>query len=142
MSDVLISYASRDRPQAEKLANELIRLGFSVWWDRNIPPGKKYEDVIKDSLKATKCVLALWSKKSVNSDWVKAEAEAGAKRNILIPVLIEKVELPIGFSRIQAADLTNWKPKSKNQNFEQLLAAVETLTGRKRKSKEKSAAKT
>jgi len=69
----------------------------------------------------------------VASDWVKAEAEVGMGRKVLIPVLIDKVNVPIGFSRIEAADLTNWKPRSAHQDFEHLLSSVEAVTGRKRK---------
>lgn len=34
MSDIFISYASRDRPKAQVLAQALMQRGWSVWWDR------------------------------------------------------------------------------------------------------------
>jgi len=36
MSDIFISYARADKEKAELLANA--QKGWSVWWDREIPP--------------------------------------------------------------------------------------------------------
>ena len=41
MSDVFISYAREDRGHAEQLAREFERQGWTVWWDKVIPPGGK-----------------------------------------------------------------------------------------------------
>lgn len=36
------------------------------------------------------------------------EADAGAERKALIPIMIDKVRPPLGLARIQAADLVQW----------------------------------
>lgn len=82
--------------------------GFSLWWDRHIPPGKTWDSFIGRSLDAANCVLVLRSRFSVASRWARKEAEHGALRRCLIPVLAEPVELPLGFARIEAADLCAW----------------------------------
>jgi hypothetical protein len=46
MSDIFISYASPDRPRAQVLAEALKAQGWSVWWDRNIPAGTRFAQVI------------------------------------------------------------------------------------------------
>ena len=46
---------------------------------------------------------------SVLSDWVKEEAEKGKKRRIIVPILIDEVEMPMRFGRIQAARLVDWQ---------------------------------
>ena len=86
MSNVFISYAKEDAPTAQRLSEALQRVGFSVWWDRHIPPGKTWDDVIGRSLHTADCVLVLWSKISVESRWVREEAEVGAARGCLIPL--------------------------------------------------------
>ena len=43
MSDIFISYASADRDRARLLADALAQKGWSVWWDRTIPPGKEFD---------------------------------------------------------------------------------------------------
>ena len=46
MSDIFISYSSKDRERIQPLVRTLEHLGFSVWWDRMIPMGKAFDDVI------------------------------------------------------------------------------------------------
>ena len=61
MSDIFISYAREDRSRAQELAAVLEGQGWSVWWDRSIPPGRSFDQVIEEALVGAKCVLVLWS---------------------------------------------------------------------------------
>jgi formylglycine-generating enzyme required for sulfatase activity len=132
MSDIFISYSSEDRGKAKDIAEALKRQGFSVWWDRSILPGETFDTVIEEALDAAKCVIVLWSRTSVSSDWVKTEASEGKKRGILIPVLIERDvrRIPIEFRRMQAADLRDWGGKLPYLGFDNLLKAVSGILGR------------
>jgi hypothetical protein len=127
MSNVFISYAKEDAATARMLSDALQRAGFSVWWDRHIPPGKTWDDVIGRSLDAAACVVVLWSKISVESRWVREEAERGASRGCLIPVLVQRVDPPFGFGRIEAADLSEWGGDDNDPEFASLRAAVSDL---------------
>ena len=106
MNDIFLSYTSDDREKARQVARALEARGWSVWWDREIPPGKKYDKVIEEALDASNCIVVLWSKASVASGWVRAEADEGVRRRILVPAIVELATIPLGFRRIQAADLT------------------------------------
>ena len=77
MADVFISYSSEDRQKAQHLARVLEGKGWSVWWDPKIPPGKTYDEVVGKAVKDAHCVIVLWSDKSVQKRWVKAEAAEG-----------------------------------------------------------------
>jgi cell division protein FtsL len=127
MSDIFISYSKEDRDQTRKLAKALEEHGWSVWWDRIIPAGRSFAEVIGEALDNAKCILVLWSSNSVNSDWVQEEADKGRKKGILIPALIERVEPPLGFGRIQAADLVEWDGNKANQAFVRLVADIENF---------------
>ena len=127
MSDIFISYTSSDREKAKILAEVLEEQGWSVWWDRKIPPGRSFDEVITEALDAARCVIVLWSKESVKSDWVKEEASEGARRKILVPALIEDVGIPLGFRRIQAAQLIDWQGNATDPNVRQLIESIASL---------------
>ena len=55
MSDIFISYARADKEKAELLANAFSRKGWSVWWDREIPPGKSFDETIENALNSARC---------------------------------------------------------------------------------------
>ena len=129
MSDIFISYSREDRPRAKLIAEELERRGWSVWWDRIIPAGQVFDDVIEQAIRDAKCIIVLWSSHSVGSRWVRSEASEGADRQILVPVLIEEVPIPLAFKRIQAADLTMWRDGVMPASFEKLVSDINALPG-------------
>jgi hypothetical protein len=127
MSDIFVSYARADKEKAELLANAFSQKGWSVWWDREIPPGKSFDETIENALSSARCVVVLWSKTSVSSRWVKTEAAEGAERGILVPALINNVKIPLEFKRIEAADLSDWQGDSSHREFDQLMRIVAGL---------------
>jgi hypothetical protein len=126
VSDIFISYAREDRDKAKLLADGLVNQGWSVWWDRRIVPGKLFDRVIEEEISSSKCVIVLWSKSSVTSDWVRSEAEEGRNRGILIPVIIEDTRIPMAYRNMQAADLIGWDGNYRDQNYREFVQAVET----------------
>jgi hypothetical protein len=127
MNDIFISYDSADRAIAQKFADALETRGWSVWWDREIPLGKAFDQVIEEELNAARCVIVLWSNESVRSRWVKTEAAAAADRDCLLPVLIEDIAIPFEFKRIQTAMLMNWRGDDSDPEFNRLVEAIEQL---------------
>jgi tetratricopeptide (TPR) repeat protein len=124
MSDIFISYAREDRGKAKALAELFQQQDWSVWWDRNIPPGRSFDEVIEEALGAAKCVVVLWSKNSASSDWVKGEAAEGLRRKILVPVRIDSANVPLEFRRLQTVDLSDWKGDAGHPELGGFLEAV------------------
>jgi hypothetical protein len=133
MADIFISYAREDQATAEKLAQALIAHGWSVWWDRHIPAGSRFDEVIAEQLSSASCVLVLWSKNGIQSQWVMEEAETAWTSGVLVPIMIEAVQLPMGFRRIHAADLIGWNDTASHTGFEQLLIDVASIIDRHRR---------
>ena len=129
MSDIFISYSSEERNRVLPLVNALGKTGWSVFWDRTIPAGKTWRQVIGAEIRTCRSVLVVWTQNSVTSEWVLEEAETGKRRGILIPVLLDDVEPPFGFGNIQAANLTAWNGDNSSPSFTHLVADIATILG-------------
>jgi hypothetical protein len=135
MVDIFLSYAREDISIAQRLARALEDEGWSVWWDRHIPAGKTFDEVIQEKVAAARCVVVLWSKKSIESKWVKIEAHAGSNRGILIPAaLITNMELlPLAFRFEQTASLVGWKGEKSHRGYQSLVDAISALARQPRR---------
>jgi formylglycine-generating enzyme required for sulfatase activity len=129
MRDIFISYAREDQPRAEMLAQILEGRGWSIFWDRTIPVGKTWRETIGRELADARCVIVLWSKNSIESRWVQEEADDAQGRGVLVPILIQNVQAPIGFRSIQAAHLENWDGTESTKAFHRLIADIAALIG-------------
>jgi hypothetical protein len=129
MNEIFISYASEDRERARMIAALLGERGWDVWWDREIPLGKSFDEVIEKAMAQARCVVVLWSAASVISEWVRNEASEGKRRNILIPVFIEHVEAPLAFRLLNGADLSDWSGDGGDAEFARLVEGVRELLG-------------
>jgi hypothetical protein len=127
MAQIFLSYASQDRPRAKAFGEALRDKGWSVFWDRTVPPGKVFDQVIDEALRQASCVVVLWSQASIESNWVKEEITDAAQRGTLIPALIDDVPLPLGFRRLQAARLIGWPEVKDSNEFAQLTASIDGL---------------
>jgi len=124
MADIFLSYAREDAERARRYAEAFLEIGWSVFWDPQILPGSTWDEVIEDEIKQCKCVVVLWSAVSVKKTWVKNEASHAEQRGVLVPVAIDRIELPLAFRHRQSAQLQDWKGSSKDAGFAQLLKAI------------------
>jgi len=129
MADLFLSYASEDEDRARKVADALSEHGWSVFWDRTIPAGQTWRNVIGAELKAARAVVVLWSEISIKKHWVIEEADRALRKKNLIPVLIDNVEQPLGFGSVQAAELIGWTGSPNAMKFEKLLQDMDRLLG-------------
>jgi RND family efflux transporter MFP subunit len=129
MADIFISYTSEDRERVGSLAKALEGKGWSIFWDRNIPPGKTWDEVIEDAIEDARCIIVVWTGASADSGWVRAEAEEGLGRNILVPVMFEDVKIPLRFRPVQAANLIAWEGDTSDAGYKQLQQALIDILG-------------
>lgn len=122
MSDIFLSYAREDLEVAKRLAAAFAARGWSVWWDQRLPIGGPFEKLTEEELARAGCVVVLWSRASVSSDWVKSEASEARERRVLFPVLIEDVKPPLEFRSLQTGTLIGWSGDTPHEGFEQLVS--------------------
>ena len=135
MSDVFVSYKAEDRKRVKPLVEALESDGYSVWWDEQIGGGTAWRQSIEAELNAAKCVIVMWSKRSVGPDgaFVQDEATRAQQRHVYVPVLIDKVHLPLGFGETQALPLTGWRGDRSDLRYRAVLAAVgRNVAGKRR----------
>jgi len=110
MTDVFLSYKRDDEARAGRLVQALQAQGLAVWWDRGLQAGGSWRAQIEAELAAARCVVVLWTTASVGAEggFVKDEATRGLRRRALVQVLLDRVELPVGFGEEQAIDLIGW----------------------------------
>jgi len=101
MSKIFLCHTSIDKPFVRKLAAELQNYGHTVWIDEaEINIGDSLIGKIREGLDSVDYVAVILSKASVNSEWVRRELEIASnkeikqKKVIVLPLIIEKVELP------------------------------------------------
>jgi hypothetical protein len=75
--------------RSEKLADALEKDGWTVLWDPKIRTGEHFDKVVEKALNEAKCVIVMWSKRSVQSRYVRDEATYAMDRHKLVPVAIE-----------------------------------------------------
>jgi len=131
MSDVFISYSHKDTDFVRDLVKPLEAEGFSVWWDHTIPPGKTWDDVIARGIREAKACIIVWSPNSVISDWVKEEATLAKEGGKYLPIQIAADLPPMGFRRIQAADLRSWNGNAQDPQWRLLITEIASLVGGK-----------
>ncbi|MEO6081151.1 MAG: toll/interleukin-1 receptor domain-containing protein [Steroidobacteraceae bacterium] len=75
--DIFLSYCRDDQATARLYAEALQSEGFRVWWNQSLRVGEAYHELTERALEGARAVVVLWSKKSVTSRWVRAEAKQG-----------------------------------------------------------------
>jgi len=129
LADIFISYAREDRDWVERLAEVVEAAGMSVWWDSRQRYGKSFEAQIVEELGRARCVIVVWSRASLASDWVKDEAQEGRERGVLLPILKDGVLPPLGFKQLHSANLSDWTGGA-HKALPGVLDALRELTGK------------
>ncbi|MES2137189.1 MAG: TIR domain-containing protein [Pseudomonadota bacterium] len=126
---LFLSYAHSDRAKAQRLAAVIGENGYTVWWDALIEGGTRYAKSIDEALAAADAVLVLWSKASIDSDWVRDEAAQGRDRHRLVPLSLDGSLPPLGFRQYQMIDLSGWRGRADAPQLVAVRRAVAAALG-------------
>jgi len=96
MARVFISYSKQDEKLANRVVKFLKKRGHKIWMDKDcIRGGDKYPEKISNGIDAADVFMPLISEKSIESEWVRKEINyASEKKKIIIPVIMDGVEIP------------------------------------------------
>jgi hypothetical protein len=129
MVDVFISYSKVDEGAVRQLAGAVRRLGYSVWWDDELPPHLSYSDVIAEKIGAAKAAIVVWSEHAAASQWVRAEADVARSQKKLIQTSIDGRMPPMPFNQIQFAAIGDWHGEENDPAWMKVKASLEALVG-------------
>lgn len=121
---IFLSYAHADAKRAKALAAALGGRGFTVWWDTMIEGGASFAKSIREALDAADAVVVLWSRTSIESDWVADEAAQGRDRKRLVPLSLDGSLPPLGFRQYQTIDLSHWRGRAAGREMEAVERAI------------------
>jgi len=105
LTDIFISYSSKDRPVALRIRDALQEAGYDVFWDQSTPAGQDWDSWIRERLTGAKLVVTLWTKASVASPNVRHETIIAREAGKLLPVMVDELkptDFPMGLFMVQA----------------------------------------
>jgi len=124
---IFLSYSSPDKEFARKLAGDLEKNGIRVWYDiSEIKVGDSLISKITEAITNSAYYGVFISKSSQKSIWVKKELslmrekELRQKTSKILPILIEKTEIPNELKNRVYADFT----KNYEDGLKKLLAKL------------------
>ena len=130
MRQVFLSHSHLDKTFARYLADRIRAHGAHVWIDEaELMVGDSLFDKIERSVREADALLALISRNSVRSDWVKTELmlalskERTLGRTVVLPVRIDRSKLPQPIAGRVACDLSAQSPNWDVQ-FDDLIRAI------------------
>lgn len=126
---IFLSYSRVDLARAQPVIALLDANGFDVWWDGRLEGGENYLQTTEAALEGADCVVVLWSATSVNSHWVRDEAQRGRERGCLVPLTIDGTMAPLGFRQFQLLDVSGWNGAGDAAEAARILVAVRAMTG-------------
>jgi TolB-like protein len=130
LTDIFLSYNREDQARAQMFAQGFEAQGLTVWWDVGLRSGEAYDEVTETALRTAKAVVVLWSRKSVQSRWVRAEATLADRNKTLVPCMIEACERPIMFELTQTAELSHWMGDAADKTWLAFLNDVRRMAAK------------
>jgi len=132
--EIFFSYSHKDKELRDELAKHLSNLKrkgvIAEWYDRQIPPGKEWEEQINDHINTAQIILLLVSSDFIASDYCwKKEVQRAMQRYdageaVVIPIILRPVDWEgTPFHRLQGLP-QNVKPVTLWQNQDEAFLDI------------------
>jgi hypothetical protein len=127
--DVFISYSRENRDVVERLVGAVMQAGYTVWWDKDVPPHLSYADVITQQIKESKAAIVIWSGGAGSSQWVRAEADLAREHGKLIQASVDGTTPPLPFNQIQFVSIADWQGEADHPGWLKIRESLLSLCG-------------
>lgn len=123
MQKIFISYSRKDTDFVRKLAGDLEKAGYDVWWDiTDLQGGDDWVRAIPDAIASSQYVIVVLTPNSVESEWVKKEyTQALNLHKKIIPVMLAPTTAPFALNTINFVNFTTGEYAD---NFKKLLSPL------------------
>jgi hypothetical protein len=123
MQKIFVSYSRKDSEFARKLAGDLEKAGYDVWWDiTDLRGGDDWIRRIPAAIEESQFFIVVLSPNSILSEWVEKEyTQALSLRKKIIPIMLSPISVPFALNTI---NYTNFSIGEYADNFKDLLSAL------------------
>jgi SH3-like domain-containing protein len=124
MAQIFLSYSRKDIDFARKLAGDLEKAGYDVWWDiTDLRGGDDWVRTIPAAIAASKYMIVILTPDSIESEWVRKEyTQALNFRKKIIPIMFIPCSVPFALNTI---NFVNFSAGEYEENFKNLLSPLE-----------------
>ena len=123
MEKVFLSYSRKDIDFARKLAGDLEKAGYDVWWDiTDLRGGDDWVSTIPAAIAASRYMVVVLSPNSIESEWVRKEyTQALNLRKKIVPIMLVPCSVPFSLNTI---NFVNFALGEYEDNFKNLLSPL------------------
>lgn len=123
MHKIFISYSRKDIDFVRKLAGDLEKANYDVWWDlTDLRGGDEWVTRIAAAIEESETVLVVLSPNSLQSEWVRKEyTQAIGLHKRIIPIMFAPSPVPFALNTI---NYVNFVSGEYQDNFASLLSAL------------------
>jgi len=123
MQKIFISYSRKDIDFARKLAGDMEKAGYDVWWDiTDLRGGDDWVRTLPAAIQASELFIIVLTPNSVASEWVQKEyTQALTLRKKIVPIMFEMCDVPFALNTI---NYVNFMGGNYEDSFKNLLQAL------------------
>ena len=105
---LFISYSHQDRSIVEDVVALLRKGGHEPWFDEKLVAGQDWKHKLEQEIGQSDAIVFMASPRSVQSEWCMWELSTATENSKpIVPVLLEKTDLPPSLSKLHYADFTS-----------------------------------
>ena len=107
MTQLFISYSRKDIAFARRLAGDLEKAGYSVWWDiSDLRGGDDWVRIIQEEIEKSDFFIVVLTPSATLSEWVRREyTQALSLRKKVIPIMLIQTRIPFALNTIMVGNV-------------------------------------